>query len=486
MSYNTQSLNLFRFLCIVCAVVYVIVYILLSPGAFNKYLFDVCFLITFVLLIGFIIQSQKHELKHHWLKPSYFFVLAFLAVNFQFLLDYRLGLKDNQSSNVFYPLVFNQCTVLAATGFAAFVAGYFSLRSFPFRRHGYFATKHKLSLFISLLQLLVFALFVSNINLVTFLSGVDYGLADSSVSKMYYFENLLYVCNAVIIVLVANRNDISNLKGYINAFPTLSLIIIILYMIMRLVSGDRGPFIYTALLLLFGYLYSSRKIIKFSTVVVFLLSALLFISLIGIARSLDKTYSFSDRIAMAFDYFSENGRFNSEDRSVLSLTEELGYSFVVNQIDVNAVEVQGEPHHYGAYQLITIASSIPFVPGLIANVFHVRSEDFSSSGFANYHLFGGYERTYGIGTTILGDFYLDFGVIGVLFGLFLAGLLFCFLDASICYRPKEEIGIYLLLFIILFSAKAVYIPRSVLLIDLQGFVLGSIIIYVNSLLSKNK
>lgn len=467
---------------IIIAIVFALVFATLTPGTFNNVLFDMSMVVVIFVVVKFLIGSQKGDLKGFWLKPSYFFVLGFLAVNFQVLLDYRLGLKSDTSQLVLYPSIFNHCTTLGVVGLAAFVAGYFSSRS-KVRQTTANAVNDGSLLFLSLAQLVVFAFFIYNIDLVSFLSGMDYGIADSNTTRMYYFENLLYVCNAVIIVTVIKSMNISNLRGYIHAFPVLPLIIIGLYMIMRLLSGDRGPFIYTALLLMFGYLFATKKKIRFVKVFLILLAGMLFVSVIGIARSLDRSDSFSNRFTQGLNAFSESGRFGSDEKTVFKLTEEFGVSFIVNQVDVNAVEVEGEKLHYGTYQLITVLNSIPFAPGFIANVLHIRPEDRGSSGFANYHFFGGYDRNYGIGTTVIGDFYLDLGVIGVLIGLFLAGMLFRFLDSTICCRQKETIGIYLLLFVLLFSAKSIYVPRSILLIDLQSFVLGVILLFVNSLLT---
>ena len=399
---------------VVLAFLFSIVYLNISWGTFNKSLFDGSMIVVAVMLIVFMYQSQTGSLRGFWLKPSYFFVLGYLAVNLQFITDFRLGLKTVYSYRIIYPSVFNLCLVLAVIGLCAFVAGYSLMtdakkRKKNFAKLAYIAGNGNL---LVLMQVLVFGLFLYNINLVTFLTGADYGTAEHNLAN--YFENFLYVSNAVIIVYAITKHKVRNVREYLRAFPKISLVIIAMYIIMRLLSGDRGPFIYTSLLLVYGYLYATRVKIKLLYILGFALAGTLFVSVLGIARSMDKSDSFFSRLALGYETFQSEGRSGSDSRTVVGLTEELGYSFIVNQVDVNAVEKEGADFHYGTYQLNTIANSIPFIPGFITNVMDVKPEDRSSSGFANYHFFGGYNRTWGVGTTCLGDFYLDLCVMGVL------------------------------------------------------------------------
>ena len=467
------------FCALLLAVILSFVYQWVPNGAFDGYLFDICLALSVVMVLWFLKMSQTDGLNGFWLKPSYLFVIGFLAVNIQFLLDYRLGLKTSQSQYILYPAVFNHCMLLATMGLAAFTAGYvaYSPTKTTKKPKSGKPSGDDTALYV-FVQVVTFFLFVSSINLVTFLSGADYGTADHSMT--YYFENLLYACNAIVIINAIKGAEIKNFKQYLKRIPFVSLTIIILYMLMRLLSGDRGPFIYTALLLIFGYLYATRYKIRMTVLVVAGFVGVLFISLVGIARSLDTNFSFSTRMGQAYDSYSTGGRFEGS-KSVMPATEELGFSFTVNQVAVNAVEEKGEKLHYGAYQVIQVLNSVPFMPSFLANNLHIKPEDRSSSGFANYHFFGGYERNYGIGTTLLSDFYLDLGVIGVILGLFLAGMLLKYMDCVLLLRNKKTIGTFALLLVLLFSAKAIYMPRSVLLIDLQSFVLGSILIYINRL-----
>ena len=439
-----------------------------------------------VCIFAFFRISQHSSLNGYWLKPSNFFLLAYLAVNFQYLFDYQIGLKDNASANIFHPEVLNHCFLLGLVGLLAFTAGYLRLNSVvKNKRIGY---KHSLQMSDSIrvpivvVHVLTFALFLYVIDLSSFLSGESYS---ESMATYAHIEKLLGALNVVIVYYAAtNAKNDGSFRVYLSSFPWISLVIIIVYMLLRLVSGDRGPFVYTALLLFYGYAYVGRKKWKLLPTVIVLAVAAASMSVIGIARQMDFGQSILSRVDAASEAFATSGRF-ANDRSFSPLTEELGFSFVVNQTDVYAIEVEKESLHPGSYLLISLLNGIPFAPGLITRAFHLSYEDFSSTGFANVHFFNTPERTWSIGTTIVGDFYLQFSIWGVLIGLFIAGLMMKEIDLAIYSRRKEEMSWSMLLFALVFSSKCLYIPRSLLLGEFSTFIMAFLVLYVMRFIFKH-
>lgn len=454
-------------------VVFSVVYIQLGLGNFNNRLFDACFICAIFATVSFFIASQKNGGKGYWLKPSYLFVAAYLAVNFQYLLDLRLGLKTISSIRFIHDNILNQCTVLAILGLLAFTIGY-GMKPLGKREEDYCINdqgsnvKSSFPPLIVFIQIIVFVLFFMTTDIAALLSGTGYGATDASA-----FENLLYVMNAIVVLFVARTSSShTSFSSFIKRFPIVSLIVFIIYCLLRFVSGDRGPFVYSLLLFFFGYLYYSRKKLRLITILGLLLGSMVLIALIGIARGLDTNISFGNRMSDAYDQFSTSGRFTKGDETVLSFTDELGFSFYVNQVDVYAIEAKGEPYHYLSYPIFSILSGIPFMPGLIQKSFGVSPENFSSAGFANYQYFGGYERNWGIGTSILGDFYLSFGFIGVIMGLLLTGVFLRYLDSVILIKNKQSVKIYELLFVLLFAAKSIYMPRATVFLEMPRFIWG--------------
>lgn len=453
------------------------IYNMISISPFNSLLFDVGFFFMVVGFFIFIKYSKKNNLLDCWLRPSYLFLIGYFAVNLQYLLDYRLGLKDDGSTLITQPQTLNYCLVLGVAGFLAFVLGYIWKRTSVVHRSVVNASLYNLEIppFFILFHFAMFCLFLLTINVSEFLMGSAF-IDEENQSP---FEGLFFLAT-MLLVLFTSKKGVSgdSLMSYLRLFPKISLFLIGFYMMLRMFSGDRGPMIYTGLLMMYGYIAATKKRWKLSLVLPLLIVASLFVSLIGMARVGDLHESFFDRIVNSYTSYTTAGRFGeSGEKSVFSATEELGFSFMVNQTDVKAIEQDGLSFHYGMYQIYSLLVAIPYMPSFLAETLKISKEDLSSVGFANTHFFQNETSTWSLGTTMVGDFYLELGIIGVIIGLFFCGKLFRFIDQTIFISSPSSINIYLLFIALHFASQAIYMPRSVMLLNLQKVLLGFILIY---------
>lgn len=470
--------NIGKILLGVLILISVIIYYNISISTFDSFLFDISAIVLLISLAIFVLFCRQSQVAGCWLKPSNLFIIGYLAVNIQYLLDYRLGLKDNSSTLITYPETLNYCIVIGVAGFLAFVLGYIWKRE---RKNMNISSNTvqedcKIPTILIVLHFILFCLFVLTINVSDFMLGSAY--VDEA--KRSPYESLFYLVTMVLVLYISRqKTKKDSLIAYIKVFPKLSIALIALYMTLRMFSGDRGPMIYTGLLLIYGYISATKKKWRLSLVMTFLISASLFVSLVGMARLGNLNDSFFDRIVNSYNAYTTSGRFgDSGEQSVLSATEELGFSFMVNQDDVKAIEQEGESFHYGMYQVYSLLVAIPYMPSFLAETLKIPEENLSSVGFANKHHFGDAESTWSIGTTLVADFYLEFGIFGVILGLFICGRFFRFIDYSIFVIPSNRINIYLLYVALHFASQAIYIPRSVLLLNLQKVLLGFVIIYI--------
>lgn len=475
---------MYKQILIIFILIYIVLYLLVPVGSFSHVLFDVSLAVVVLAVAFFFRYSQKGLLKSQWAKPSNFLLISYLVVNMQCLLDYRLGLKNIYSDLIKYPFIFNQCVILVVVGLLAFVLGYCK-STYSINRQKVNVTLRNFSVgkkslfFISTLQFLFFGLFLANVNVVDFFIGKAHVGGTRETTLANYFEALLYVSNVVLVVVVIfGKKEIGSIRQYLTAFPFFSFYLMLIYMLLRMVSGDRGPFIQTTLLLFYGYLYIVRKRIKLIYIVGILFAGAVYINLIGIARSMDaESQSFSERISTAADSFSQDGRFaNKEGSTVFSSTEELAGSFLVNQIAVNDIVNRQGSYQYGAYQLFGILNTIPFISGFIAQQMNLNGEQISSSERANY-LYLGRQRTWGVGSSMLADFYWDLGIIGVVVGMFFAGLVFHYIDHSLFVENKSYVSTFALTFCLMYAAASIYIPRSTLIFVLKPIVWGWVILW---------
>ena len=69
-----------------------------------------CMFVVVVLITTFIVYQQNSMYKGLWYKPSNVFLLSFLIVNFQYITDLVLGLKNYFDFD--YPETVNRVAVL--------------------------------------------------------------------------------------------------------------------------------------------------------------------------------------------------------------------------------------------------------------------------------------------------------------------------------------------------------------------------------------
>ena len=102
-------------------------------------------------------------------------------------------------------------------------------------------------------------MFVFGFGFSNLISGASYlgGNEAASGTIGTYGEILLYATNVAIVVLSSSQKRNASFVGYLNSFPMSTKYVFVLYILIRMLSGDRGPVIYNGLLLLYGYLYSS-------------------------------------------------------------------------------------------------------------------------------------------------------------------------------------------------------------------------------------
>lgn len=451
--------------------------------AFSFSLFDVTLVCNLFSIVVYVYYSQRYI--KNWTKPSHLFALSFLIVNFQLLIDCRIGLRSADS--FLYPHTLNLCVILGTIGFSAFVSGFLFYKSYKNRTLSIIKEQKRIdNSILAVLQIVFFAGFILTAKVSDLVTGSAYsGGIERESSAADYFEALLFICNVLLVANIVNSN--TNFKGffsYVSTIPLPNLLIIAIYLVLRLLSGDRGPFIYTILLFFFGYLYATRKHIKFSYVLLSFFAGSIFVSIVGIARGLDTKLSFSERMSNASVTFSEEGRNGEDMKSFFEPTSELAGSLHVSQIVLNECEQHNRPILYGKNILSQFLNCIPFVSRLL-NEMGIKARDVNSSAFANYYYLGEF-RTWGVGTNIIADFYLAFGVFGVFLGMFIVGYFFNYLDHILFKEEKGDISIYALSMALIFSAHSIYIPRSTFFGEVKGVIWAFAIIYVLRVLGAKK
>ena len=138
-----------------------------------------------------------------------------------------------------------------------------------------------------------------------------------------------------------------------------------------------------------------------------------------------------------------------------------------------------EANYIQFFQFQHLASSIPFLSGITLNYIFDYDNRFDGSANLITYFIQGKDPNYGDGTSINADLYLDFGLYGPIFGLFILGFFFSRWDKILISNSK--ITFINWIFIMIFFSGSIYLSRAAI-----GYFIQEIIqIYIVFFLIKN-
>lgn len=448
----------------------------------------ICIIIGIILFVYWITIQQYSKFKNYWIKPSNILFLANIIVCFQWLSDDLLGYRPGAQFMRLGEDVYTECAILGVIATLGIELGYNTgiLLKNPFHQIKHTNnSKQKSISFLVIALCIFFILFVININIIEFLTGASYG-ESNEVNASNYFEVLV---NCAIIAILAQNaynqlqsNSKISIKIFIKSFPIIFWIIVTLYLLLRSLSGDRGPVIFTILAIFYSYIFISKKRIKLHSLIVLGGIGAIAVSIMGIARSLDSKTAVNDKFYTALTSFTEKGRFGG--KSICAPTQELSISFLCLNEAVLQIEKQNQDYNYGLYQLIHLTQAIPYAPSFIRENLGFKDDEISSTARVTHGALG-YNNTWSLGTSMITDFYLDCGKFGVLLGCILIGLVYHWIDKMLIFQ-KKDFPVFLLAIVILFASKALYIPRSAFLAELRPLIYIVVLLFINNIYSSIK
>lgn len=441
------------------------------------------------LILFFFVFKNNCKRPIQYMRPFFILLLSCTIVNFQGIIDFSVMHYNNFFQEFNLEKYVCKCLYLAVIAQTSLTLGYINYR--PRFNTGVNKVKllHINRSLLAIFLILAFCLFVIFIDVKAFMIGdaskVNDGSAEREVGTYsLYSEVLLTSLMIVYISTVSLRlrisKDFSSLKSFLKAFGIPFWIIFLLYLFLRLLSGDRGPVIYNLAILFFGYIYASGFRLSLKGTVLLLAGGALAVTLIGIARQQSTTLSFIDKVSEASKTFNE-----SENKSILSITSELAGSGKIAAIAINATEEKGTIQYgYGKYELSTIVFKIPLLSRLIITLNpQARLDELSSSELFTREVLGA-NYTYGLGTSAIGESFLDFNIFGPILVFFIFGMLYKTTDG--CIINRKIVSPYLFTILLYMSGYAIYIGRSSFAFVLSGAIMTVIIQYLIGVISMKR
>ncbi len=394
-------------LCIVCGVMFVlnVIYYYSAKKRKNYFDFDTIFSLTY--FITFFI----YPIFIFPLDPTRFSIFA-------------LGFNGNY---------INKATCLALVGYTFYLLG----RSLVYnnvphesenRTISYTKDKFTLSFILYLLAIIVFIALGGLDRLSSLYDGRTVAENTSSGIANYVSVCIIPLMSIALITQCYHLLKI-NKRFSFKKFNKYLFLTLLLFSVLLLSTGSRSMALTTgiALLWIFSYYYYPLSLIK---VVLLILVGCLALSIIGILR-----IGLSVEIFGFIDLFQDLIINNRNTFLALEIVERDGITFGVSMLGY-------------------LLRAIPLLSGFIHNLFNLSLKETASSYIFTYETFGD-EMTYGVGSNIIADLFLAFGIVGVIIGMVALGAFISYIENGAARRH-----IYSTLTYIIMMSQSVFIVRA--------------------------
>lgn len=472
--------GIFAIACLI--ILFITSFHIVLSKSFDNTIVGFSLIVAIISVLYWIAVQQKSKFKGLWAKPSNLFFLSNFIVSFQWIADVYFGYNPSKFFLYITEQSYNKGAILGVIAIFSFILGYCikynkGKEDVSYKKYRVFINKKSPSILI-FFEWLFFCLFIVNINISDFITGESYS-SNNEVSLFGYFENL-FLCSIIAVVvqiLINIRSSENKSLSFFKSFPILSLIPIILYIILRGLSGDRGPIIYTILLFFYSYIYITHKKIKFIKLFIAVFICGVIISIAGIAR-LKYDMSISDKFSTAISEYSKGGRFGGQ--SVFAPTQELSISYICTHEAINQIEYKNYNLNWGGYQLVHLINIIPYAPSFLREKLNIPNERLSSTILITNSVLGK-NSSWSLGSSMIADFFLDFRAIGVAIGFLIVGMIFYWVD-NIIYFNSNNVSPVLLSICLFTASRSLYFPRAAFLGVYKFLIITFILLFITQII----
>ncbi len=425
------------FLFIVSLILY-----LFAPDVYsNQY----CIILFMVFLIVSFITIRQTTINNNYFTFHVLFLISFFFVNFVYpvFLYPQNPLYYSVFKFEFNHQVISRATALALLGVCSYNLGvvlYFRNDNVVIH-----TKKPNYSTLLFLLNIWVYFIFI----ILLIFAGKEMVKGNFGATSQIPAGLLVIFQVSIgisVILNIVSQNFKESIFNFLWRFNKPTLLILLCFGLLFLYTGDRGPVLQVILITIgaFSLFIKSINLRHFILIVLFGMFVLTFVSY---ARSKTVTVKKQGGIA---NYF-ERGSRNIKMESVF----DLGMDLTINNrnLYVGVEYVQENGFNYGKSMFYYFFAPVPFLPSLMTNIF-MNSEP--SELTSAYIITKRANATYGLGTNIIADLYMAFGMVGVIVFMFLLGYLVTNFQLK-AYFSEDMYYIITYIFLISFS---VYLPRT--------------------------
>jgi oligosaccharide repeat unit polymerase len=445
--------------------------------------------ISFVLF--FLRKEKVIELKGQYFKISLLFLIGFILVHFQFYLDFILGNHIYFTYNYFVNGEIVSLSMLASSiAILSFIIGYFicanCMKGGGLKKNllrGYNRIRmyscRKL-IYSSWFSFLLFIIFVDR----SYFSGKYSVINLGNIANYLQFFLIDFICAYYIVNsynLAIHNKDIS-VKLYLKYLDKSMILLTFIYLLLVMLSGDRGPIFQITLTIIGGYFFAIRRKLRLRYCVVFVVVSAFIFANLGFIREMRDYSSFSGRIEQA----NRTRSLLPHYKSISPYTFELATS--VRTLHAAVEYTENNDFFYGQNQFYELLGILPGFGLLSREFIGIEKQDLSSAVFLTEYLFDKHSEAlgppHGLGTSCVADVYLDFGVLGVLMFFLIFGIFIRYLEHNSFANSLPKLFVWIMAFV--FLSKAIYIGRSTIISTFKECLQIYIFVYLFVLLDTKK
>ena len=358
-------------------------------------------------------RSDYCSNKNIHLRHSVLFAVCFLIVFFQSDIDFVLGLASEEDYFVYDSRVVCKGMVLSNMSFTGLIAGYrlATLKDYStiskktIDNVSYSFQNKKILCHFALFLIILYVLFMPK---EYFNSGYGSDIVTSNIAMITGY--LVAVLIAIFVVYSIDFKN-TNLKSWVR-YMKYPLVIIVIYSFLILISGRRTEALRVCFIVLSSYLYCYKEKVNYKLLVIFGIVSMLAFAFVGVYRSLQGG-SVNEGLALL-----------DAKSSIIPFTHELSTSVNTLHIALSHYPEQYD-FNYGSSFFPGFMKIIPGFYGMYQTVTGIELE--GSDLILTKLYFGNGDLLWGVGSSLIADLYISFGVVGcilifMIFGYFLRRL----------------------------------------------------------------
>lgn len=403
-----------------------------------------------IIFIGSLVlhfqNYEKNNKNSNWSRLDVFFLLGFTIVHFQWPIMYGISNIIPEVPNLIWvdELFVNYGTWLSSVGGVSWILGFSIIRSKSLTRNKSYVLNYNKLLNLTIF---LFFLFLATAGKDFLTGGVYKGSGGSAAGEgISAYIQILFSISIILLtglIIIDNKNNYeNNLFKWFFSLKKRYLFLYFTYVFLFLMIGDRGGPIFLVITT-FTLIGTIIKPLKLPFLLMSIFIGGIFLSIISLGRTQKSGIGILSAGAEKFELSS--GYDN---------TLELANSVRTLYMAVSHVP-EKRNFFYGKLWVGNLIAPVPFAQSVYLDLANTERHEIGSAGYITYLTFGPYSSS-GEGTSLIADIYLNFAVFGVVFFMFLLGLLFKKSDNSL----KSFDSLKWIIIAIILASSSIYFGRG--------------------------